>query len=170
MDSTRRLENAHVALWLLKDYAWCTSVRWLGIGMALPTVALALILARRSWRNLEDFTHNAAVCCWILANIVWMLGEFFFQDHTRPFARVLFTMGLGCLAVYYAWCAVEWLRDRWLGDLITGGPIARAIDRFDADLRDGRLDDDAAVRQLEYLRLAVVSRKVELARKRWRQS
>lgn len=167
MDNTRRLENAHVALWLLKDYAWCTSVRWLGIGMALPTVVLALLLARRSWRNLEDFTHNAAVCCWILANITWMMGEFFFQDHTRPLAQMFFTVGLGWLAVYYAWCAVEWVREHWAegGD---AAALERALTRADADLRAGRIDEGEAERQLERLRLLIVSRKVELARKRWR--
>ena len=107
---TRRLENAHVALWLLKDFAWCSSTKWLGVGMILPTLGLALLLVRASWRSFEDLAHNAAVCCWVAANITWMIGEFYFNDGTRGLARGFFYAGLGVMALYYAHEAVKTLR------------------------------------------------------------
>jgi len=107
---TRQLENAHVALWLLKDFAWCSSTKWLGVFMIAPTIGLAVLIARASWRSFEDLAHNAAVCCWVAANIVWMLGEFFFDDSTRGIARNFFYAGLLVMAVYYAHELVTTLR------------------------------------------------------------
>lgn len=107
---TRQLENAHVALWLLKDFAWCSSTKWLGVMMILPTIGLALLIVRASWRSFEDLTHNAAVCCWVAANITWMLGEFYFNDGTRGAARGFFYAGLSVMALYYAHEAVIALR------------------------------------------------------------
>ena len=69
--------------------------------MALPTVAIALWL---TWQMREDYTetaHNIAVCCWIIANSIWMTGEFFFEDGTRPIATVFFGLGIVVLGFYY---------------------------------------------------------------------
>lgn len=49
----------------------------------------------------SEVFHNLAVCLWILANSVWMVGEFF-ELETRPYAVVLFLIGLSLLIVYYA--------------------------------------------------------------------
>ena len=42
----------------------------------------------------EELVHNLAVCLWLCANVVWMIGEFFFDDGTRAIARVFFFAGL----------------------------------------------------------------------------
>jgi hypothetical protein len=45
--------------------------------------------------------HNLAVCFWITANSVWMTGEFYYDDGTRPYAIIFFIAGLLCVAYYY---------------------------------------------------------------------
>lgn len=61
----------------------------------------------------EDCVHNVATCCWIAANIVWMVGEFYFDDGTRAQARLLFWAGLLVLGGWHAATAARrWLRWR----------------------------------------------------------
>jgi hypothetical protein len=109
----RRLENAHVAFWLIKDYSWCTSTKWLALAMIGPTLSLAIYIAYRTRQHTEDCVHNAAICCWIAANVVWMIGEFYLADGTRTEARVFFWAGLLILGAWYvAVGARRWLRSR----------------------------------------------------------
>jgi uncharacterized membrane protein YraQ (UPF0718 family) len=98
----RQWENRHIALWLLKDTCWLLDYEAVAMLMAGPTISLAIWITwqyRQSW---SDMAHNAAVCCWISGNIVWMTGEFFFNDNWRSFAQWFFFAGLGVVAVYYA--------------------------------------------------------------------
>ena len=69
--------------------------------MAIPAIIIAIQIAWHSRKMLADLIHNIAVCLWIVANIVWMTGEFYYADMTRPFAKVFFFMGLALLAGYY---------------------------------------------------------------------
>ncbi len=69
--------------------------------MIFPTLSLALYITYRFRTVPSEFYHNLAVCCWILANTVWMIGEFFFDDTLRPYAIVFFLAGLTALAIYY---------------------------------------------------------------------
>ncbi len=87
----RKIENAHVALWLMKDLSWRSSWYWLGMLMAVPTMAVALHICWRTRKLADEFAHNAATCLWICANITWMLGEFYWNDGTRGYAK-LFSM------------------------------------------------------------------------------
>jgi hypothetical protein len=99
--TVREYENAHIVLWLIKDTSWCLGLHWLGVAMILPTLAVAIDIARHSRHDTAEFAHNLAVCCWISANIVWMVGEFFFNDKFRPGAMLFFAAGLGVLAWHY---------------------------------------------------------------------
>lgn len=101
------IQNAHVALWLLKDMSWCSSWHKLGLIAVIPTLFLAIKIAWDSRKNVSDFVHNCAVCLWICANITWMCGEFFANDGTRPHAKVFFTAGAVVLCGYYAYCLVK---------------------------------------------------------------
>lgn len=101
MKDMRKLENLHVALWLLKDSSWCASWKWVGMAMVIPTLVVAGKIAWESRKVISDLIHNLAVCLWICANITWMTGEFFFEDHTRVYAKVFFFSGLTLLAGYY---------------------------------------------------------------------
>ena len=97
----RKSENFHILLWLLKDLCWVADWKIVGTIMIVPTIAVALyitIIARRSY---SELMHNLAVVCWICANSVWMVGEFFFDDGTRKPAMLFFLTGLLIIGYYY---------------------------------------------------------------------
>jgi hypothetical protein len=98
--SYRWLENAHIFLWLIKDTCWAMVWRPGGVIMILPTVSVAVYLTWKSRHWKAELYHNIAVCCWILANSVWMVGEFYNKE-TRPYAVGIFVTGLLMLLVYY---------------------------------------------------------------------
>lgn len=76
-------------------------MKTLGIIMVFPTIALAFYITYRFRTIPSEFYHNMAVCFWIMANTVWMIGEFFFDDTLRPYAIVFFLIGLVILTLYY---------------------------------------------------------------------
>lgn len=96
----RAFENMHIVLWLIKDTCWALEFKAGGIIMIIPTISMAAFLTFKSKRDICEFLHSVAVLCWILANSVWMLGEFFNHD-TRFYAAVLFIIGLSSIAIYY---------------------------------------------------------------------
>ena len=97
----RVTENAHILLWLIKDTCWVLDQRLLGVCMIVPTILVAVYLTARTRTIREEFIHNLAVVFWLCANSVWMIGEFYYDDHTRPFALVFFALGLLTLTVHY---------------------------------------------------------------------
>ncbi len=101
IDLLRRKENFHIVLWLFKDVCWVLDLKWLGTAMILPTVVMAVHIAWKCRSDRGELLHALAVVCWICANSVWMLGEFFLNDGTRPYATVFFGLGMLCVAWYY---------------------------------------------------------------------
>lgn len=97
----RKYENAHIVLWIIKDSCWVRGWHWVGMGMILPTLIVAIDIARRSREDAAELSHNIAVCAWICANATWMTGEFFFNDSWRPYASIFFLIGVIALAVHY---------------------------------------------------------------------
>lgn len=97
----REYENLHVALWLLKDTCWVLTWRIAGMVMIVPTVLIAIHIAWMSRKNLSDLMHNIAVALWICANGIWMTGEFYCEDCTRPFAMIFFISGIIVVLYYY---------------------------------------------------------------------
>ena len=77
--------------------------------MAIPTITLAVWLTWQSRNRMADLAHNMAVCFWIGGNIVWMIGEFFYNDNWRPYAQWFFFSGLATMAIYYGNVAVKWV-------------------------------------------------------------
>ncbi len=104
----RWTENLHIALWLIKDICWALEFKPGGIVMIFPTVFVAFYITWKSKGMRAEVYHNIAVCCWILANSIWMLGEFF-EHESRPYAATLFGVGLLVLAYYYT---VHFKKDR----------------------------------------------------------
>lgn len=96
----RSTENFHIVLWLFKDLCWVMDLHVLGVVMITPTLLMAMWIAWRS-RATSEFLHSLAVVFWISANSVWMIGEFFYADHTRHLASLFFVAGLLCVAWYY---------------------------------------------------------------------
>lgn len=114
MDSNlRKWENTHVLLWLIKDACWVMDFRLLGVIMIAPTLMMAFFLSWTTRKQPEDFYHNLAVCCWISANSVWMVGEFFFNDQTRPIAICFFALGFIPIILAYT-------RTGFLGSYFSG--------------------------------------------------
>ena len=91
----------HILFWLAKDMSWCLMSKTIGTIMIAPTIAVALIILVRSRERMTSFVHNLAVLFWITANSLWMLGEMYCQDCTKPYAIWLFSAGMGVLLVYY---------------------------------------------------------------------
>ena len=107
----KRLENLHILFWLVKDLCWCMVFRGLGVAMAVPTVLIAVVVAVVSYRkSLSDFVHNMAVLCWITANSIWMVTEFykmednFFGTEIRGkyIAAAFFCLGIFIPMIYYS--------------------------------------------------------------------
>ncbi|WP_395803378.1 hypothetical protein [Daejeonella sp.] len=99
--SIRKLENLHIAFWLVKDTFWVLDFRILGVIMIFPTLFLAFYITYKFRKQVSELYHNLAVCFWILANTTWMIGEFYFGDTFRPYSTLFFITGLIIIAYYY---------------------------------------------------------------------
>jgi len=97
----RKFENFHILLWLLKDLCWVADYKVLGLIMIVPTIAVAIWITLLTRHSVSELFHNLAVVCWICANSIWMIGEFFFNDTTRPLATLFFVAGLLLIGWYY---------------------------------------------------------------------
>ena len=105
----RRMENMHIAFWLLKDISWCMLWKVLGIAMVIPTLSIAIIIAYRTRNLTSELAHNLAVAFWISANSYWMISEFFGFDETiiwgaftgKHISLIPFGIGSVILLYYY---------------------------------------------------------------------
>jgi hypothetical protein len=101
ISSIRKFENLHIACWLIKDTCWVMDIRIVGIIMIFPTLFLAFYITYKFRKLLAELYHNLAVCLWIMANTIWMIGEFFFDDTLRPYSIVFFLAGLLLIFYFY---------------------------------------------------------------------
>ena len=99
MHKIRLLENLHIILWLVKDTCWLLQFKIGGIIMIFPTVFMAFYLAWKTRHDMSILLPNLAVCFWICANVVWMLGEFFDFNHI-PYALASFSIGIVIISIY----------------------------------------------------------------------
>jgi hypothetical protein len=105
----RKMENMHIAFWLMKDISWCMIWKVLGIMMIIPTLSIAIIIAWRTRHIKSELAHNLAVAFWISANSLWMISEFFHFDAIivwkeftgKHLALVPFVTGALILLYYY---------------------------------------------------------------------
>jgi hypothetical protein len=105
----RRMENMHIAFWLVKDISWCMIWRELGLAMFVPTLTVAIIIAWRTRQVKSELAHNLAIAFWICANGYWMISEFFHFDENLVFgnltgkhmALIPFLIGAAILLYYY---------------------------------------------------------------------
>ncbi|QES90898.1 hypothetical protein E0W69_003450 [Rhizosphaericola mali] len=103
------MENLHIVFWLFKDISWCLTIKWLGILMIIPTLAIAMVIAWRTRQYMSELCHNLAITVWIMANSYWMLSEFFGFDTKiiigkityKELALIPFFTGVLILAFYY---------------------------------------------------------------------
>jgi len=105
----RKMENMHIAFWLMKDISWCMIWRELGILMTIPTLSVAIWIAWRTRHLASELAHNLAIVFWISANAYWMISEFFhfdsilvWRDFTgKHLALIPFITGALILLYYY---------------------------------------------------------------------
>lgn len=69
--------------------------------MILPTLLVVIHLTWQSRDNLSELLHNSAICCWFCANSFWMVGDFYFEDSLRQYAKIFFIKGLCVIGIYY---------------------------------------------------------------------
>ncbi len=106
----RRMENMHVVFWLLKDISWCMVWKPLGIAMVIPTLCIAMWIARKNRHIQIELAHNLAIIFWITANSYWMISEFLAFDEMivwrnftgKHLALIPFITGALILLYYYA--------------------------------------------------------------------
>ncbi|MCD6010751.1 MAG: hypothetical protein K0Q79_613 [Flavipsychrobacter sp.] len=98
----RWIENGHIFLWLIKDTCWALGWKIAGTFMILPTISVALYILWRSRGHRVELFHNTAICLWISANSIWMVGEFLEKDaECKQYSIVLFVIGIVMLVSYY---------------------------------------------------------------------
>ena len=112
----RKTENFHILLWLIKDLCWVSLSKTMGMIMIVPTIGLAFYITFLNRSERSELVHNLAVCFWILANSVWMIGEFYLEDSLRPYAIALFVLGLAMMVRYYANEIIKLLSTRKRGN------------------------------------------------------
>lgn len=106
----RNSENLHILLWLIKDTFWCLTLKTPGLIMIIPTLSLAIYITWKTKETYSELMHNLAICCWISANSIWMIGEFFFEDGLRNYAIVFFIIGLIIIGFYYGKTTMNYLK------------------------------------------------------------
>jgi hypothetical protein len=100
MKKIRIYENLHVILWLIKDTCWLLQLRVAGTFMVFPTLFMAIYISWKTRSDLYQLLPNLAVTCWISANIIWMLGEFYGYSFKIP-AFIFFLLGMFHIVWYF---------------------------------------------------------------------
>ena len=116
----RKMENMHIAFWLMKDISWCMLWKELGITMIVPTLSVAIWIAWKNRHIKSELAHNLAVVLWISANAYWMISEFFNFDSQvvwneftgKHMALIPFTIGAVILLYYYTVQRPKELREK----------------------------------------------------------
>ena len=105
----RRMENLHIAFWLVKDVSWCLIWKELGIAMILPTLSVAIWFTWKNRKIVSELCHNLAIVFWITANSYWMISEFYGFDEVQVWRQfegkhvslIPFVLGILVLLYYY---------------------------------------------------------------------
>lgn len=83
----RQYENIHMFFWLAKDLAWNETNISLWLLFLIPTILVStdyFIIALSGKNTIIDVAHYTSTIIWVIGNIVWALGEFFYDDYDNP--------------------------------------------------------------------------------------
>eukprot|EP01041_Mallomonas_annulata_P000343 gene343-612_t len=86
-NSWRQYENIHILFWLGKDCAWNLLIPVMWIVFLVPTIMLAfdfMIMACTVKTLMIERAHYTAQFTWVVGNMVWALGEFYFASYDEP--------------------------------------------------------------------------------------
>ena len=97
----KKLENAHLPLWLLKDTCWMLQWKTAGIIMIFPTLAVAIWMIYHT-RKRNDKWINIATTFWIIGNSFWMSVEFFnVENCLKMYTLIPFILGFIAVIIFY---------------------------------------------------------------------
>lgn len=97
----RVMENFHIVLWLFKDMCWCMGWKIVGMFMIGPTFGFAVYITWLGRTSRTERFHNSAIIFWIMANSVWMTGDFAGVQAHRNVALLFFVCGIVIVGYYY---------------------------------------------------------------------
>lgn len=92
----RQYENVHTLCWLGKDLSWnrVSAVPW--IICLIPTVLVAIDFiyetAKPKHHMVEDSVHYFAQLLWVIANMLWAMGNIFVYPNGDDDPRYIFSM------------------------------------------------------------------------------
>jgi hypothetical protein len=69
------IETIGTATWLLMDVLWMFGAVEAGAVAGVVTLGLQVGVFRYLPRTRADWSANAAVACWVVMNLFWMLGD-----------------------------------------------------------------------------------------------
>ena len=72
------VEYIHIYLWIFKDLCWTLDLYWLGVVFGVSAISFSFVLFCYAikLRNLRKLWHSVGITVWLLANFIWMSGEF----------------------------------------------------------------------------------------------
>ncbi|MEW6468809.1 MAG: hypothetical protein AB1458_07795 [Bacteroidota bacterium] len=97
---TRKMENLHIPLWLVKDTCWMFEWKLLGVTMIVPTLLMAIYICFIT-KRMNDVFLNLAITFWITANSYWMCAEFFEFEEWKEAAAFPFGLGFLMALIFY---------------------------------------------------------------------
>ena len=84
----REYEQIHILFWLGKDYAWNSIDAPLWYVCSISTLLIGVDFMWESAQQENagiEFAHYLATFFWIIANMIWAIGEIFYSDRDFPF-------------------------------------------------------------------------------------
>lgn len=112
-----QLETVATGLWLVMDVLWMVEQPEASAAAGVVTLILQTVLFRYIPHNTAEWAANGAVTCWVLMNLLWMLGD----QWERP---ALVTAAWGPVIASFVLLAVA----LWSGGF--SGPVMRRFRRF----------------------------------------
>jgi hypothetical protein len=92
------VETSASIVWFAMDACWMLGLRSAATLLALPTVALAVLVLRFVPRTRSSWLVNAAVAAWTCMNTLWMLHDLKVMDWALPAGRGFLALGVVLVA------------------------------------------------------------------------
>ena len=91
------LETAGSLLWFLMDGCWMLGLGGPARALALPTLVAHALAFRYTERSAVELAVTGSVNCWVLMNVLWMVGDLEGRPVLLAWARAAFAAGLALL-------------------------------------------------------------------------
>ena len=98
-DKLMLVETAGSVLWFIMDGFWMLNQALPAKAMVLPALAVNLFVFRYTKRSFSHFSVVAAMNCWLVMNICWMVGDLDKDPKPLAAARVMFVLGMVLLTL-----------------------------------------------------------------------